>query len=122
MTTTAVEARRQKDGTQEPQRTMGDTLGKLFVDVGQVVIEIPQDLPHNATSFEGYYVPDDGYGWFQLLFLGMAYAYILFLASNMISDGICKLMPVQDVHKIAKLCFIWGPALTLQPSISRASI
>ena len=62
-------------------------MGKLFVDVGTVTMEIPAGLPANATSFETYYVPDNGYGWFQLLFLGACYAYILFMASNMISDG-----------------------------------
>ena len=32
-------------------------------------------------------LPSDGYGFFQLISLGCIYAYILFYASNMISDG-----------------------------------
>eukprot|EP00755_Sulcionema_specki_P034244 Sspe_Gene.2362::Locus_779_Transcript_1_3_Confidence_0.600_Length_2117::g.2362::m.2362 len=32
-------------------------------------------------------MPDDGYGFFQVLFHGLVYAYILFNASNMISEG-----------------------------------
>ena len=32
-------------------------------------------------------LPDDNYGLFQLLFLGLCYGYILMQASNMISDG-----------------------------------
>lgn len=46
---------------------MGDTLGKLFVDVDSL--------------------PDNGFGFVQLVFLGLAYAYILFNASNLISEG-----------------------------------
>lgn len=46
---------------------MGDVLGKLFID--------PQDLPN------------DGYGFVQVLFLAAAYGFVLFNASNMISDG-----------------------------------
>eukprot|EP00662_Eupelagonemidae_sp_cell21_P002877 gene2877-9714_t len=29
----------------------------------------------------------DGYGWFQVIFHGCAYAYILFYSANMISEG-----------------------------------
>lgn len=32
-------------------------------------------------------LPNDGYGFFQLISLGCIYGYILFYASNMISDG-----------------------------------
>lgn len=61
-------------------------MGKLFVEVGSVTVDIPQDIG-NATSFDYYFVTNDGYGFFQLLFLGAVYAYILFNASNLISDG-----------------------------------
>jgi len=46
---------------------MGATLDKLFVDPGTL--------------------PEDGYGFFQLLFLTMVYGAILFHASALISDG-----------------------------------
>eukprot|EP00755_Sulcionema_specki_P013464 Sspe_Gene.54020::Locus_29838_Transcript_1_1_Confidence_1.000_Length_1849::g.54020::m.54020 len=46
---------------------MGETLGKLFVD--------PVTLPQ------------DGFGLVQLVFLGGVYGYVLFNASNMISEG-----------------------------------
>jgi len=42
-------------------------------------------------------LPDDGYGFFQLLFLGGAYAYILCYASNMISDGSELLLLIPSV-------------------------
>jgi hypothetical protein len=32
-------------------------------------------------------LPQDGFGFFQLLFLGGTYAYMLFFGSNLISDG-----------------------------------
>eukprot|EP00755_Sulcionema_specki_P032611 Sspe_Gene.99137::Locus_72537_Transcript_1_1_Confidence_1.000_Length_1136::g.99137::m.99137 len=46
---------------------MGETLGKLFVNVETL--------------------PEDGFGFFQVVFLGAVYAYILFNASQMISEG-----------------------------------
>eukprot|EP01064_Diplonema_japonicum_P015837 TRINITY_DN2377_c1_g1_i2.p1 TRINITY_DN2377_c1_g1~~TRINITY_DN2377_c1_g1_i2.p1 ORF type:complete len:530 (+),score=104.27 TRINITY_DN2377_c1_g1_i2:59-1648(+) len=46
---------------------MGEVLGKLFIE--------PEVLPQ------------DDYGLFQVLFLGAVYGYILFNASNMISEG-----------------------------------
>jgi len=46
---------------------MGSAFGRLFVDLDTL--------------------PDDGYGTFQLLFLGSIYGYILFFASNLISNG-----------------------------------
>ena len=46
---------------------MSETLGKLFID--------PKSLP------------DDGYGFIQVLFLGGVYGAILFSSSNLISDG-----------------------------------
>ena len=42
-------------------------------------------------------LPDDGYGFFQLLTLGCIYAYLLFYASNMISDGSELLLLVPSV-------------------------
>lgn len=48
----------------------------------------------DASSFEMtdlfidvYSLPDDGYGFFQLLFLTLVYGFILFTAANLISDG-----------------------------------
>jgi len=32
-------------------------------------------------------LPDDGYGTFQLFFLTIVYAYLLFIGANLISDG-----------------------------------
>ena len=62
---------------------------KLFVQVAETTIEIPAHCVGNktCTSFSGYDVPNDGYGFFQMCFLGAVYAYILFFSSNMISDG-----------------------------------
>jgi Ca2+/Na+ antiporter len=34
-----------------------------------------------------YSLPDDGYGFFQLIFLTLVYGFILFTAANLISDG-----------------------------------
>lgn len=42
-------------------------------------------------------LPEDGYGMFQLVFLGVAYAYILCYASNMISDGSELLLLIPSV-------------------------
>eukprot|EP01062_Namystynia_karyoxenos_P029290 TRINITY_DN2202_c0_g1_i1.p1 TRINITY_DN2202_c0_g1~~TRINITY_DN2202_c0_g1_i1.p1 ORF type:complete len:592 (+),score=237.98 TRINITY_DN2202_c0_g1_i1:103-1776(+) len=46
---------------------MGDFMGKLFVETSDM--------------------PNDGFGMFQVLFHGLVYAYILFNASGMISEG-----------------------------------
>lgn len=46
---------------------MGNVLGQLFID--------PKEFPQ------------DGFGFFQVFFLGSVYAYILFSSSNLISDG-----------------------------------
>jgi hypothetical protein len=46
---------------------MGFSLDDLFVDV--------------------YDLPDDGYGFVQLIFLTLVYGFILFVAANLISDG-----------------------------------
>ena len=80
---------------------MGTVMGKLFVEVSSYKLPIPAtcnltqhddgkwtisaDCAMNGTT--AYDVPDDGYGFFQLIFLGLVYAYILFVCSNLISDG-----------------------------------
>lgn len=52
---------------------MGSVLERLFVNP--------------ATPQSGGVIPDDGYGFIQVLFLGAAYAYILLIGSNYISEG-----------------------------------
>ena len=49
-------------------------------------------VPAEAMSLSNFFIdvstlPADGYGFFQLLTLGGVYGYILFNASNLISDG-----------------------------------
>jgi Ca2+/Na+ antiporter len=63
---------------------MGDTLAKLFVEVGDVTITNPYN---SSQTFEQKLVPDDGYGFVQLLFMAVVYGYILFTAANLIGDG-----------------------------------
>jgi len=60
---------------------MGTTLGKMFIDPAA-------PIPCNATQLDcGGVIPDDGYGWVQLLFLFFAYGYVLYFSSGLISDG-----------------------------------
>lgn len=47
-----------------------------------------------------YDVPDNGFGFFQLLFLGAVYAYILFTAANLISSGSELLMLIPSLKGI----------------------
>lgn len=76
---------------------MGTSLGKLFVAVS--VQSVHHDCPtgeivqgvNQSQAFDQYFVPDNGFGFFQLLFLGAVYAYILFQSSNMISEGDLRL-------------------------------
>ena len=53
-----------------------------------------RNLQTDDSSFEMsdlfidvYSLPDDGYGFFQLIFLTLVYGFILFTAANLISDG-----------------------------------
>ena len=53
---------------------------------------IADTVPAAAMSLSNFFIdvstlPADGYGFFQLLTLGGVYGYILFNASNLISDG-----------------------------------
>lgn len=63
---------------------MGEVMGKLFIDV---------------TSLPGH-DEFDFFGCVQLAFLGLAYAYVLFFASNMISDGSELLLLVPSLSGI----------------------
>ena len=65
---------------------MGETLGKLFVDV------TPMD--------KGGGIPDDGYGMVQLLFLGCVYGYVLFVGSGYIGDGAEELELIDSIKGI----------------------
>eukprot|EP00929_Paragymnodinium_shiwhaense_P085292 TRINITY_DN45708_c0_g2_i1.p1 TRINITY_DN45708_c0_g2~~TRINITY_DN45708_c0_g2_i1.p1 ORF type:complete len:583 (-),score=162.57 TRINITY_DN45708_c0_g2_i1:110-1858(-) len=56
---------------------MGDVLAKLFVNLENV--------------------PEDGYGFIQVLFLGGCYLYILLIGANMIGDGSELLMLVPSI-------------------------
>ena len=58
----------------------------------QVNYPIADTAPAAAMSLSNLFIdvstlPADGYGFFQLLTLGGVYGYILFNASNLISDG-----------------------------------
>eukprot|EP00405_Crypthecodinium_cohnii_P016088 CAMPEP_0206444582 /NCGR_PEP_ID=MMETSP0324_2-20121206/14995_1 /ASSEMBLY_ACC=CAM_ASM_000836 /TAXON_ID=2866 /ORGANISM="Crypthecodinium cohnii, Strain Seligo" /LENGTH=657 /DNA_ID=CAMNT_0053912627 /DNA_START=220 /DNA_END=2193 /DNA_ORIENTATION=- len=53
---------------------MGDFISKIFIEPS-----IPTDGCHG--------IPDTGYGFVQVLFLGLCYGYLLLLGSNLISDG-----------------------------------
>jgi hypothetical protein len=58
----------------------------------QVNYPIADTVPAEAMSLSNFFIdvstlPADGYGFFQLLTLGGVYGYILFNASNLISDG-----------------------------------
>jgi len=66
---------------------MGAVMEKLFVPVGQQIIDLPADLHCQNSTYPMYFVPENPYGVWQLIFLGGVYAYILFNASNLISDG-----------------------------------
>ena len=48
-------------------------------------------------------LPDDGYGFFQLIFLTGVYAYILYLGANLISDGSELLLLVPSLSGTSKL-------------------
>jgi len=65
---------------------MGETLGKLFVDV------TPMD--------KGGGIPDDGYGMVQLLFLGCIYGYVLYVGSGYIGDGAEELELIDSIKGI----------------------
>jgi hypothetical protein len=53
-------------------------------------------------------LPQDGYGLIQVLFLGAVYGYVLFNASNMISDGseLLLLVPCKIVDLIPAFYFV----------------
>merc|ERR1712166_595867 len=68
------------------QSSMGEALGKLFVDV------TPMD--------KGGGIPDDGYGMVQLLFLGCIYGYVLYVGSGYIGDGAEELELIDSIKGI----------------------
>jgi len=73
---------------------MGATLGKMFVDPAA-------PIACNATQTDcGGVIPDDGYGWVQLLFLFFAYGYVLYFSSGLISDGSELLLLVPSLSGI----------------------
>merc|ERR1712086_130976 len=71
---------------------MGETLGKLFVDV------TPMD--------KGGGIPDDGYGMVQLLFLGCIYGYVLYVGSGYIGDGAEELELIDSIKGIVAALII----------------
>merc|ERR1712086_108928 len=71
---------------------MGETLGKLFVDV------TPMD--------KGGGIPDDGYGMVQLLFLACIYGYVLYVGSGYIGDGAEELELIDSIKGIVAALII----------------
>lgn len=74
---------------------MGETLSKLFVSLETLpdLYSLPNDCLQPGTY---PFTPSFG-GIFQILFLGSAYAFVLFHASNMIADGSELLLLIPEV-------------------------
>ena len=70
---------------------------------------IADTVPAAAMSLSSFFIdvstlPADGYGFFQLLTLGGVYGYILFNASNLISDGSELLLLVPTLAGLVGCC------------------
>lgn len=57
---------------------MGDAMGKLFVNPA---------IPAGPLPEGGGVIPNDGFGFIQVLFLGACYSFLLLKASTLISEG-----------------------------------
>ena len=58
------------------------------------------------TERPRYALPDDGYGFFQLMFLLAVYGCILFYAANMIGDGSELLLLIPSIAGIVGSCIL----------------
>jgi hypothetical protein len=67
------------------------SLSSLFVDMGA---QCTSDLNGTVTTTD--FIPQDGFGLFQLIFIILVYGYILASASKMIADGSELLLLVMD--------------------------
>ncbi|EGD77605.1 hypothetical protein PTSG_08701 [Salpingoeca rosetta] len=83
---------------------MGSFLGKLFVD--PTILPGGDNCGGNHTLYnitqpnDPLNCSESGYGFVQVLFLMFAYAYVLFYASNLISDGSELLLLVPSMRDI----------------------